>query len=140
RLARPRLRGDGARHGRGRRARQQAGGVAPRDREGAGRPPAVPAGRGDRGPPVRRLAALFQRVTRWLRIRDKEGTATGFLASTAPAPSQASLDAAFGGVVRVRVIDWEEARDKTYARTRLLAEIADAASIARLRQCLRIDE
>jgi len=109
------------------------------------------------------LRALWQRVAgllglrrgrpelpedAFVTLRDEDGRAVGmmdrmtqdFLESTASSPSQASLDEAFTGVVRVRVVDWGKTRDNRLARTRILADIVDAASIDRLRDCLRIDE
>jgi hypothetical protein len=62
------------------------------------------------------------------------------LRSTAPAPSQASLNKVLAQVTHVRVLDWEEVGRGILQRTRVLAEFKDAESVTELRKCLRIVE
>jgi hypothetical protein len=84
----------------------------------------------------------------FLPIVDDDGRTVGimdhataeYLHSTAPNPSQSSLDAVFARTTRVRVIDWEEVATGTFKRTQVLAEFADAKSLTRLRECLQIVE
>ena len=78
-------------------------------------------------------------------IVDEDGRVTGvmdqmaadYLASTEPDPTQASLDAAFDGVTRVRLVGYRhEGRSLLYDVVRL--DVTDSASLAELAAALRI--
>jgi len=64
-----------------------------------------------------------------------------YLQSTAPDPSQSSLDAVLADTIRVRVVDNEVTGKRTMSkRAWVLAEFSDITSIAKLRDCLQIIE
>lgn len=66
-----------------------------------------------------------------------DGPLSRYMESTAPQPTQASLDALLAKVARVRVFDGGLNWDRPYGAT-VLAEVDDAAGIEELRKALRI--
>jgi hypothetical protein len=80
-------------------------------------------------------------------IRDASGKVTGmmdratadYLASRAPDPTQASLDALLAGVTRVRVVPFANYRRGGTESVTLL-DTADPASLESFRRCFAIDE
>jgi hypothetical protein len=100
---------------------------------------------------VSRLVARFRRrshMAAFVPLVDDQGREVGlmdrmtaeYLQSNAPDPSQSSPDEVLTQATHIRVVDWEESDDGTLERTRVLAELADAVSLAQLRDCLRIIE
>jgi hypothetical protein len=105
---------------------------------------------------LKRLLARFlpkhagqdtQADTVFVPIRDAQGRVTGkmdqltaaYLQSTAPAPSQRTLDAMLGQVSRIRVLDDGMSAGKPLGSTVLL-DSSDSEGIAALRPCLTISE
>jgi hypothetical protein len=83
----------------------------------------------------------------FVRIVDDEGNVSGvmdhmtadYLASTDPDPTQASLDAAFDGVTRVRLVGFRH-DDRTLVYDVLRLDVTDPNSLAELVAALRITE
>lgn len=101
---------------------------------------------------LKRLLAQFlpkhtSRDTVFVPIRDAQGRVTGmmdrltavYLQSTAPGPSQQTLDAMLSQVSRIRVLDEGMSAGKALGSTVLL-DSSDSESIAALRTCLTISE
>jgi hypothetical protein len=82
----------------------------------------------------------------FIHIKDADGKVTGimdrmtaeYLASTAPYPTQSSLDTLLNGVSRVRVVSHELTKEGTKVQT--LCETSEPADLAAFRECFAIVE